>query len=544
MRTIFGWVLLITSPGAFAQAVHYEQIIINPAGDANPRYFSEYNGSLYFMAKSEGSGLELWKSDGTQAGTAILKDIHPTGDALVDGNPYFLVQFNNKLYFKANDGVHGDELWVSDGTEAGTSLLKDINPGAASSSPYYFYVFNGHLYFSANDGVSGIELWISDGTESGTKMLKNIAPGTDVFKQHSKPDNFIEYKGKLYFFAANEENGRELWQSDGSEEGCMLVKDIWPGAAASISAFSSLIICGDKLFFDAETADGRELWTSDGTEQGTMMVKDINLSGSGDPREFCVYGEKLYFSAKGTEGREVWYTDGTEAGTKILKDINPGSGSFPGGFYVFNGQLFFYADDGEHGSELWVSEGSAEGTRMLKDINPGLANSAPKRFFRFGERLFFSAFSALTGGENLMVYSGTPESIMELRPEEANKPKPFNLGTEFFEFNDQLFYPASYTDKGQQIWKLTMPSGIQNNISDAGACRIQPNPSSGLYSLKLARPARLDIAIYTSAGQLAKQWTAEGDCIMVDLQAYPNGIYFIQGSNSQGLVLSTSLVKE
>jgi ELWxxDGT repeat protein len=98
----------------------------------------------------------------------MMKDIHPGG---------FTV-FNGALYFAADDGVNGYELWKSDGTAAGTVMVKNINTAAgASSYPYDFTVLNGALYFQADDGVNGYELWQSDGTGANTQLLKDICPG-------------------------------------------------------------------------------------------------------------------------------------------------------------------------------------------------------------------------------------------------------------------------------------------------------------------------------------------------------------------------------
>ena len=79
-------------------------------------------------------------------------------------------------YFSASDGISGPALWKTDGTSAGTVLVKDINPGVNGSRPGGFAVFNGVLYFSANDGSNGSELWKTDGTAAGTQLVKDINP--------------------------------------------------------------------------------------------------------------------------------------------------------------------------------------------------------------------------------------------------------------------------------------------------------------------------------------------------------------------------------
>jgi ELWxxDGT repeat protein len=132
--------------------------------------------------------------------------------------------FNNMLYFSADDGSTGVELWKSDGTADGTKRVKDINSGPGSGNLFGLTVFNGALYFSANGGMAGAELWKSDGTEGGTMQVKDINPLGD-----SSPRAFTVLNGALLFSADDGGTGRELWRTDGTEEGTMRVKDVCPG---------------------------------------------------------------------------------------------------------------------------------------------------------------------------------------------------------------------------------------------------------------------------------------------------------------------------
>src|SRR5690606_29054308 len=92
----------------------------------------------------------------------------------------WLTNVDGTLFFRANDGVAGGELWISDGSEEGTVRVADLAPGAGttSSSPNWFVAHDGQLYFTVNDGASGVELWRSDGTADGTLRLKDIRPGS------------------------------------------------------------------------------------------------------------------------------------------------------------------------------------------------------------------------------------------------------------------------------------------------------------------------------------------------------------------------------
>ena len=132
--------------------------------DINPGIASSYpsksvviGSTAYFTAEDGVHGIELWKSNGTAAGTVLVKDINP-GSASSCSDPSFLTNVNGTLFFSADDGTHGPELWKSDGTAAGTALVKDINSGSGSSEPRYLTNVNGTLFFSAHDGVHGFEL--------------------------------------------------------------------------------------------------------------------------------------------------------------------------------------------------------------------------------------------------------------------------------------------------------------------------------------------------------------------------------------------------
>jgi ELWxxDGT repeat protein len=171
-------------------------------------------------------GEELWRSDGTEAGTFMAKDIRV---GPVDSGIKNLIAVGNTLFLSAVDGNvaeggHLQELWNSDGTEAGTVLVKDINP-TGFGNPNHMIELNGILYFQANDGTNGSELWRSDGTEGGTTIVVNLASGSN----NAAPTDMVIVGETLFFSATNITNGRELWKTDGTAVGTVMVKDINPG---------------------------------------------------------------------------------------------------------------------------------------------------------------------------------------------------------------------------------------------------------------------------------------------------------------------------
>ena len=216
-------------------------------------------------------------------------------------------------------------------------------------------VLNGRLIFAAAEITIERELWISDGTFEGTTLLKDIYPGPSS----SIPVGFTTLNDILLFAANDGQIGHELWRTDGTESGTYLVLDMIPGAAAGgpvvpLSTYTYPVFCPAKH----ETA-GYEPWLTDGTAAGTFLLKDINVGPDFSFPSLVYRTEGLYlFTAEEpSAGSELWSSDGTTDGTQLLADINPGPpSSSPGSFRAFNGMLLFAADDGIHGRELWVMD--------------------------------------------------------------------------------------------------------------------------------------------------------------------------------------------
>jgi ELWxxDGT repeat protein len=327
---------------------------INPAGSSSPRELTNVNGTLFFAANNGSNGVELWKSNGAASGTLLVRDINEFILASDSSNPNELTDVNGTLFFAADDWTNGEELWRSDGTEAGTVRVKDINTGnlgADSSKPGELTNVNGTLFFAADNGINGVELWSSDGTPGGTDIVKDINPGGS-----SSPSELTNVKGTLFFAANNGADGRELWKSDGTGAGTVHVKDIRPGANNS-SDPNGLTNVNGTLFFAADDGtNGSELWKSDGTEAGTVEVKDIWAGIDSSAPTELTSGSLTFAADDGVNGRELWASDGTDAGTLIVKDIRTGAnGSSPTELTNVGGVLFFSANDGSKGRELWRS---------------------------------------------------------------------------------------------------------------------------------------------------------------------------------------------
>ncbi len=337
---------LVTFDGTNAQVVPGGSGI-SPSQFAG-RSFEEFNGKLYFFATTGAAGQELWSYDGTTA--TLAADILPGNGSSYAGGEYGLpsgfTEFDGKLYFVANDGVNGAELWSYDGTNA--ALAADINngPGSSNAGVGFSAVYNGKLYFSADDGTNGTELWSYDGTNA--ELVADIYQGPGGYGHKG----FTVFDDKLYFWAEVEDEGYELWSYDGTT--AQLAADIGPPSlGASYGGWTSFAEYNGKLFFGAYYPGGQGLWSFDGTN--AALESDVSVSVSNPP---IVFQGKLYFAGSGdTGGYELWSFDGTNA--EMVYDINPSGASQAGfgGFAIHDGKLYFSANDGTNGHELWSYDG-------------------------------------------------------------------------------------------------------------------------------------------------------------------------------------------
>jgi ELWxxDGT repeat protein len=364
--------------------------------------------SFHLFSANSGvnTGVELWKTDGTAAGTVLVKDINSAEGS----DPTRLVRAGiDKWFFVAKDENLGREIWVSDGTEAGTKMVKDIRVGAASSGPGKMTPFKDGVVFSLFTSVfpsAGSKLWFTDGTDAGTVNDIRLLPSGVA----ENPADFTVVGDKL-FFTASGPKGKELYITDGTGANTLLVKDIQPGTYGSVqlsgnpqyvTAFNNGVFFTAPVPINPATATGPstdlEPWFSGGDDSSTNVLKNINPGTVGSfPSGWTVSGDRLYFVANnGTDGTALWATDGTANGTNMVIDTNDSSTALNHSLNprdivsMGDRKIFFIAGTSSTGQELSYSDGTAAGTTVL-DINTGLDGGYIKNVTRLGSKVVFTA---------------------------------------------------------------------------------------------------------------------------------------------------------
>jgi len=435
-----------------------------------------------------------------------------------------------KLYFAGKTEEHGNELWVTDGTVAGTKMFMDINPGSADSNPSSLNWLDGKLYFAAETIENGKELWVSDGTPEGTHMVADIYPGSTS----SDPGNFVRVNGKILFTAMDEESEllpvidpatpeKWVWITDGTEEGTIRITD---------NPMNSYFeVCGNKAFFaGVDLTNNETLWITDGTREGTKVLKNINNrptpesifeTGSAAVSALRNVNDKwVIFRAETVKeqvggdkdyGSEIWWSDGTPEGTKWL-GFDFAKGELDGkplatemaNPYAVGDVVYFRANDGIHGVEpcVWdLSKPIVEGQnpRLIFDVNHWSGNQSlpswPSAFHIYQGYLLMQANGGYYMPEDPSQYaSGYSLWLAPVNKLDTCIYQRQFWGTDiaagsiqdgcnnFTKVKDKLLFTAQDNNNNTELWKLdninTPPVKVLDlldNGSPAGLVNINQN---------------------------------------------------------------------
>lgn len=460
------------------------------------RWLGESDGVLLMSIEGD-----LWKTDGTGAGTALVA---PLARTVSPSLPTTFTDAGDLLYFVAHLPIenHGGHPGRTDGTEPGSRLLAgDFGVGNVIGG---VSVLDGGTVIGTTDLGESTLIWSTQGDEA--LPLVDVAVRCDV--HHDCPIGYVPPSaGPVALFAERSVGeGTEVWSLDGTPEGTELFLDLVPGAASSSPA--QWIDAGDEVWFTALDGAGIEsVWRSEGTPATTgpfevigddpetravaiwpidaesgrfyflrpgelgidLWYVDSSASaptavhlgfGYGTIRWLGIVGERILFTAREAKdpgfGEELWASDGTPIGTRLLRDVHPG----PDGSSIYwsaslGNLLLFSACEPVAGCEAWRSDGTTAGTVRLLDLVPGAASSSPRGFTRIGDFAYFTAERLATGRE-IWATDGTIEGTLQLS-EITVGPWPsvdsYDDPEAFVAWHDRIYF-AGDDGTGSELWAM------------------------------------------------------------------------------------------
>ncbi|HEY0783370.1 MAG TPA: hypothetical protein VGE98_13005, partial [Thermoanaerobaculia bacterium] len=414
---------------------------------------------LFFLGCTLEDGCQPWSTDGTRAGTQLLKKL---ADQRLQVYQYIhFVAAGDKL-FLFNKTLAGDTLWVSDGTAAGTVELKGLGTTGIDATA----AVDGRVFFLAPGGNAGTEVWTSDGTVAGTRALTNLR-FREPFLEFPE---LIAVGRRVYFVAADTQHGRQLWRSDGTPAGTQPItafKNAEPFPAEQKTPVREV---GDYAVFIATDGSGMpKLWSSRGGPSSVTPVFDP-CHGSCDPffasRVLATVGQRVvFFATDEAHGIEPWSTDGTAAGTQLLRDTCPGPCSYvaPSSIIELPGLVTFYGSSSSSSSQYWQTDGTPSGTRPIAqfsgDAPRDAARQAAKRGLAgrdiaylpaaaiFDGALYFN-WKDERGSELWRSRGGSPASLVADMARDEPSADPQDLTA----FQDRLYFTAD-AGTGRSLWR-------------------------------------------------------------------------------------------
>jgi ELWxxDGT repeat protein len=426
-----------------------------PQYSSNPVPFRSLDGAgvrTVFVADDGEHGRELWVTDGTEAGTVMIKDVRPGPSS--SGIDYFSPVLNGRAYFAANSsGVDFEtDLWVTDGTPAGTRQLEAYGPPAFTGIDA-FTSFNGKMYYAVADDWDQGGLWVTDGTEAGTQR---VSPHVGAI-----PGPFVPYKGELYYFVrSNLTGGTEMWKTDGTPGGTVMVRTL-PGRDSDFIPSAGTVMDGVLYFLGATGTGTLGLWRSDGTSAGTSLVTEVP---SGITKVVPAEHRLVMTGGRfGTPPYPLWVSDGTAAGTQPLSALagalatfagdpiaygSPNPTALAGSVYLFGRTMVSYPQEWQ----VWKTDGTGGGTRLVKSF-PGARGIRGIRvldgYVLFGVRGNFP-------GETLWRTDGTDAGTEPLLDFGTS-----NLPAVFEPAGDRVFFNGADAEHGVELWSMQRPTPAQ-----------------------------------------------------------------------------------
>jgi ELWxxDGT repeat protein len=449
--------ICLVLPGAAAALTMREvKDIYEGSARSKPRRMIEFRDQVYFDADDGVHGHELWRTDGTKSGTQLAVDIYPGPDSSLPEGP--ILNVDDSLYFAASDN-EGRSVFRSDGTPAGTAPV----PGTEGLNPFLFVPAAHRFYFRVPlpdpYGGSGTTLWASDGTQGGTTPLGDqpyINESPQCAASSSAATRLVTVGDVAYFCSYDPQHGSELWRSNGTQTGTQMVADLAPGPASAVPLWITPFR-KDVIFFTS--ADGRtQLWRTDGTAAGTTPI--TTLPDTEDVDLPVVADGRIFFFAPRPNQSVLWSSDGTAAGTTSVQHLPFWQGH--GEVVAGPGRtILFTAYSKRFGNELWRSDGTTAGTRLVKDIAPGRKNgygtsSAPLQLTPAADGAVYFTATVPRRGRELWRTDGSRKGTTLVG--EVRRGRHGGRIAAITPIGDRVFFAATTPRDGEELW-VARPRG-------------------------------------------------------------------------------------
>ena len=474
----------------YGQARMLADINLGPES-SDPISKTDYAGALYFSADDGIHGRELWRYDPDTDEATLVADINP---GRYSSGPASLFVFNNQLFFAAADFIHGSELRRYDAATGEVTLVADIYAGPHSSGPSFLVHYNDQLYFTADvhatyDRDSARpELWRYDPATDEITQVGAVSVASGFFTIYQ----LTVYNNRLYFRATTSPYGSELWSYDAATNQAALVADIRPGSGGSF-LFHPTVYQGRLYFSAKDSTQDWKLWSHDAASGETVLVVEVNGGPQpAFPNHLAVYDGALYFTLAGRRRERLWrYQAAT--GEASLVTLPPGDDydEFTKLIPYNEGLYFGLDDDAEHGSELWRYDAATDTTTLVAEIVAGPEGSRASWLAVAHDRLYFTANDGNTGRE-LWSYTAPLEVSVESDEEvpathvlSPAYPNPFRTTTRFTltVAHRQHVRVAVFDGLGRRrhvLYDGSMPAGSARPFTLSG--HTLP---SGLYLLRI-----------------------------------------------------------
>lgn len=464
----------------------------NLAHNSSPEGFTLVDDTYYFSATdSFGLYYYLHKTDGTSAGTEQVSNFFTSQGRFTNFPLKDHILWKDKLYFAGAEYTlilsPDVELYQYDPALNTTTLLKEIEPiSGLKSNPQSFTPTNDYLFFIAQTQAEGPELWLTDGSTAGTKMVKEIAPGQRggfSNQNNSFPQSFASMDTFILFPANDNTDGWQLWRSNGTESGTYPLQD-----SLTNRSMGGLHRFKDKaIFWEFDFSNGAELWITDGTDSGTQeILSQATTNFSWNPRTLYIDEDICFFTLfQANIGKELWKTDGTAAGTKLVKDLYPGSGSSsPEHFGSFEqGKYVFWATDSLGDRVLWFTDGTTNNTYPVPAYQTaGNGLFREKELVISNDFLYFVA-EDVQSGQALFRFDLGTTGIFE----------PLSRSSSFTVYPNpaQNHLNIRFKDSGSQVLEKIQLLNLQGQV-----VKDFVPPSSGLKEYQLSLPKDLSSGYY------------------------------------------------